>query len=415
VAAREFRASVAGHWIDHCGPTPSRRSILWRGGPVFIEGAARFAERRGGPYHRRTNPHTHMPKRFAAAVLVSLAFASESPAQSAIDAGSSVSAHGSLPGERQLSAEESAVNDKVQRLARGGQLGEAEALLRDWMARNTGSVRACGWLAEFLLHDFPGRPTRFDDGMAVADRCITLDDPTNARSRQTIANKYWEKAQRGGSLTDEQRDRYADQGLKYTDLALKIKPNLVDSLTVKGLLLRTKALVSKDDKKRKAYLAEADRLQQDAKELRTSGKGELSGAELPAPVPPPTSPRSLPGASGGVVGGSIAAPPPPPPPPPPPALGPVRVGGAIKEPRKTKHVEFIYPEIAKAARVQGIVIMECTISPEGKVVDVRVLRSIPLLDAAAIDAVKQWEYTPTLLNGVPVPVIMTVTANFRLS
>ena len=66
-------------------------------------------------------------------------------------------------------------------------------------------------------------------------------------------------------------------------------------------------------------------------------------------------------------------------------------------------------------RVQGVVILECTISPQGKVTDVKVLRGIPLLDQAAIDAVKQWVYTPTLLNGVPVPVIMTVTVNFRLS
>ena len=55
-----------------------------------------------------------------------------------------------------------------------------------------------------------------------------------------------------------------------------------------------------------------------------------------------------------------------------------------------------------------------TIGPDGRVQDVRVLRSIPLLDAAAIEAVKQWQYTPTLLNGVPVPVIMTVTVNFTL-
>ena len=63
----------------------------------------------------------------------------------------------------------------------------------------------------------------------------------------------------------------------------------------------------------------------------------------------------------------------------------------------------------------GVVILECTISPQGKVSDVKVLRGIPLLDAAAIEAVKQWVYSPTLLNGVPVPVIMTVTVNFRLS
>ena len=55
------------------------------------------------------------------------------------------------------------------------------------------------------------------------------------------------------------------------------------------------------------------------------------------------------------------------------------------------------------------------IGPDGKIQAARVLRSIPLLDQAALDAVKQWEFTPTLLNGVPVPVIMTVTVNFKLS
>lgn len=93
----------------------------------------------------------------------------------------------------------------------------------------------------------------------------------------------------------------------------------------------------------------------------------------------------------------------------------VRVGGAIKEPRKIKHASPVYPDAALQARVQGVVIMEITIDTEGKVVQLEVLRGIPLLDQAAIDAVKQWVYTPTLLNGVPVPVIMTVTVNFRLS
>jgi protein TonB len=64
--------------------------------------------------------------------------------------------------------------------------------------------------------------------------------------------------------------------------------------------------------------------------------------------------------------------------------------------------------------VQGIVIIEATIGPHGKVQEAKVLRSIPLLDQAALDAVKQWEFTPTLLNGVPVPVIMTVTVQFTL-
>jgi protein TonB len=98
--------------------------------------------------------------------------------------------------------------------------------------------------------------------------------------------------------------------------------------------------------------------------------------------------------------------------PPPPQA--VRIGGTIREPAKLKNVPPVYPDVAKQARVQGVVILEATISPRGKVTTVRVLRGVPLLDEAAIEAVKQWEYTPTLLNGVPVPVIMTVTLNFRL-
>ena len=114
---------------------------------------------------------------------------------------------------------------------------------------------------------------------------------------------------------------------------------------------------------------------------------------------------------GGVVGGVPDAPPPPPPPPP----APVRVGGSIKPPVKTRDVRPQYPAIAQSARVQGVVIIEATIGPNGKVQDARVLRSIPLLDQAALDAVRQWEFTPTLLNGVPVPVIMTVTVQFTLN
>src|ERR671914_75421 len=107
----------------------------------------------------------------------------------------------------------------------------------------------------------------------------------------------------------------------------------------------------------------------------------------------------------------VGAPPPPPPPPPP---QPTRAGGNTKTPRKTRDVKPPYPPIAQSARVQGVVIIEATIGADGRVKDAKVLRSIPLLDQAALDAVKQWQFTPTLLNNVPVPVIMTVTVNFTL-
>lgn len=93
-------------------------------------------------------------------------------------------------------------------------------------------------------------------------------------------------------------------------------------------------------------------------------------------------------------------------------LAPIRVGGDIKEPMKIRDVKPIYPPDALAADVQGVVIMEAIIGPTGDVTDVKVLRSIAMLDQAAVDAVRQWRFTPTLLNGVPASVIMTVTVNF---
>jgi protein TonB len=101
----------------------------------------------------------------------------------------------------------------------------------------------------------------------------------------------------------------------------------------------------------------------------------------------------------------------PPPPPPPP---PLRVGGEISPPQRITDVAPVYPPVARAAHVEGIVILEAVIGEDGGVRDVRVLRSRPLLDAAAIDAVRQWRFTPTLLNGQPVPVVMTVTVAFKL-
>ena len=101
-------------------------------------------------------------------------------------------------------------------------------------------------------------------------------------------------------------------------------------------------------------------------------------------------------------------------PPPPQPRSIVRVGGNIQAPQKISDVAPLYPAIARASHTEGVVILEAVIGEDGSVRDVRVLRSIPLLDAAAVDAVRQWRFTPTLLNGEPVPVVMTVTVAFKL-
>ena len=113
------------------------------------------------------------------------------------------------------------------------------------------------------------------------------------------------------------------------------------------------------------------------------------------------------GVVGGIVGGLPEAPPPPP-------TGPVRGGLDVREPRKVKDVPPVYPPLAAQGGIEGTVVLECVIDPRGRVADVKVLKGLPLLDAAALEAVRQWVYTPTLINGEPTSVIMTVRVTFRL-
>jgi periplasmic protein TonB len=113
------------------------------------------------------------------------------------------------------------------------------------------------------------------------------------------------------------------------------------------------------------------------------------------------------GVVGGVVGGLPAAPPPP--------ATPLRVGGGIKEPRKLRNVAPEYPALAQRARISGVVVIDAVIGADGRVTNARVLRGLAMLDEAALTAVRQWVYTPTLVSGVPVPVEMTVTVTFSLT
>lgn len=117
--------------------------------------------------------------------------------------------------------------------------------------------------------------------------------------------------------------------------------------------------------------------------------------------------------------GSIGAPAgvvvvPAPPPPPPARTAPIRIANGIREPRKIAQVMPVYPAIARDNRIEGIVILEAIINERGTIDRIKVLQSVTLLDQAAIEAVRQWRYTPTLLNGVPVPVLITIGVRFTL-
>jgi TonB family protein len=140
---------------------------------------------------------------------------------------------------------------------------------------------------------------------------------------------------------------------------------------------------------------------------------------LPPPPPPPPPPPDMP--PGAVAGSTLPAaanpsaafPPPPPPAPRSPAAAPVRVGGSVRAPKKVKDAAPVTPAIARAAKIQGVVILEITIGAAGTVTDAKILRSIPLLDQAAIDSVRQWQFEPPLVNGKPAAVVMAVTVTFK--
>ena len=119
---------------------------------------------------------------------------------------------------------------------------------------------------------------------------------------------------------------------------------------------------------------------------------------------------------GGLAGEKFAAEPPPPPPPlARPPDRPVRVGALVKAPDLIHRVEPAYPPVAVAAQVEGVVILEATVGVDGRVESVRVLASPShLLDAAAVDAVQQWQYSPLLLQGTPASFVLTVTLNFSM-
>ena len=163
---------------------------------------------------------------------------------------------------------------------------------------------------------------------------------------------------------------------------------------------------------------------------REAGLGTAAATTLPpAPGGPspagPTATPDVPAAGPGVESprpiqapaATIAAPAPeaavPEQPVPLPVEEPVRVGGNVAQPRKTWSVQPEYPRMARLRRIQGIVILEVTVDREGNVSNVAVLRSVDGLDAAAVEAVRQWRYEPTIINGRPVSVVLTDTVRFQ--
>ncbi|MFZ0636649.1 MAG: energy transducer TonB [Candidatus Acidiferrales bacterium] len=125
-------------------------------------------------------------------------------------------------------------------------------------------------------------------------------------------------------------------------------------------------------------------------------------------------PGGIPGGSaggvlGGIIGGVGSGPPPPPRP-----QGRIRVGGNVQAARMLRQVQPMYPQIAKTAHVQGTIILHAIIAKDGTVQELQYISGPPLLMKAAMDAVREWRYQPTQLNGEPVEVDTTISVIFTL-
>jgi TonB family protein len=222
-------------------------------------------------------------------------------------------------------------------------------------------------------------------------------NPTSAAAQHTLGVFYWDKS-RGAGLTPEENLSYVLKGIAAEDRALAINPDYVDALTYKNIFLRIKANLSTDPVEQKRLIDEADALRTRAISLQRVTAGIIDPAAPPPPSPPPPPFAGFDEPFEQAMG----------------RLMPVRVGGNIRTPVKTKDAKPVYPVEAQSARAQGVVILEAIIGADGNIVNARVLRSVPMLDAAALGAVSQWQFTPALLNGQPAAVIMTVTVNFTL-
>jgi len=120
------------------------------------------------------------------------------------------------------------------------------------------------------------------------------------------------------------------------------------------------------------------------------------------------------GVAGGVLGGIVSGAAPPPPPPKPVQSGPVRIGGNVMQAKAIDHPSPIYPAIARAAHVQGTVVLHAIIGKDGTIQQLQLMSGPPLLVNSAMDAVRQWRYSPTELNGEPVDVDTTISVVFTL-
>jgi TonB family protein len=237
------------------------------------------------------------------------------------------------------------------------------------------------------------RQGRFADTIEALRGAAALE-PDEAEPQHRIATYYWEHAAKEASLDPAARLTSIKEGLAAEERALALRPDYADAMVYKNILLRMQANLTGDPVEKARLIAEADALRSRVLQMQQQ---KASGP------PPPVAPEAPTFTGFDEPYEQTVA-----------RVQPVRIGGSLRAPTKIRDVKPDYPAEARAARVQGVVIIEAVIDETGAVANAHVLRSIPMLDDSALAAVSRWRFTPTEANGRAIGVIMTVTVNFSM-
>lgn len=232
------------------------------------------------------------------------------------------------------------------------------------------------------------------DATIAALRAVAALQPQSAEAQHRLATFFWDKARAGDKAGPSEKLFYVRQGIEAEDRALWLNPEYADALMYKNVLLRLQADLSTNAFEKAQLIAEADELRNRVLLMQRDKQPTRVAVESPNPLP--LTPFDEP------FDHAVAR------------LMPVRVGGNLAAPIKVRDVKPRYPQEALTKRVQGVVIIEVLIDQTGDVVNARVLRSIELLDSAALEAVSQWVFSPPVVNGRAVAILMPVTINFTL-
>ncbi len=266
-----------------------------------------------------------------------------------------------------------------------------------------GDIQQAGHLLEQTRAAFP------DDRSAAAQL---------AAFNHRGAARLWERLSRSPELDAPTRLARLEDAAGAESRALAIDPDLTEALVTKELIVRALADAEQNATRRAALLTEANDLRARAARPR-QGLGLAAVARGPARSPgaaagmgsewlrPPS--RSY----RGVGGAPVPAPPPDAPAAAPSDAAPP-VGVEFPPPRRVKYVAPVYPQDAIEMNVEGTVAIEVRIDEQGKVVEAKVVQSVPLLDEAALAAVRQWEYAPTVAGGKAIAIAARVTVGFTL-